>query len=184
LLWDKVDWRFVGIAAIGSVVGAFVAGPVAVRLPEMWMQLILGFGLLYLIWAPKPKKEIRIPGLSPDARTAVMAVFISMLTIIIGAAGVLFSAIRRRGGHAKEGVLADQSFIMLMQHMLKMGVFALAGFSFGPYLPLVAGMIVMGLLGTYVGVMLMKKMSTVWFDYAFKAVVTLLAIAMLGKALL
>lgn len=184
LLWDKVDWRFVGIACVGSVIGAFIAGPVAVRLPEVWLQVILGLGLLYLVWAPKPKKEFKIPGLSPDAMTAVLAVFISMLTLIIGAAGVLFNAIRRRGGRAKEGVLADQSFIMLAQHILKMTVFALAGFTFGPYLPLLVGMIAMGLLGTWVGVNLMKRIQTVWFDRAFKVVVTMLAFGMLAKAAL
>ena len=182
LLWKYVDWRFVGVAAIGSVLGAALAGPVAVNLSEMWLQLILGFGLLYLVWAPKPKSEIKIPGLTPDVVAMIMTTIISMLTIMIGAAGVLFNAIRRRGGRAKEGVLADQSFIMLMQHILKMAVFAVAGFVFGPYIPLVLGMIAMGLLGTFVGVTMMKRMSSAWFERVFKVVVTVLAFSMLAKA--
>ncbi len=185
LLFKHVDWRFVGIAGVGSVLGALLAGPVAVNLNDNAMQLLLGLGLLYLIWAPKPKKPLSIPflnRLNPDVRTAIMAILISMVTILIGAAGVLFSAIRRRGGLPKEAVLADQSFIMLCQHILKMLVFGLAGFVFGPYLPLIIPMVCMGLLGTFVGVVLMKKMSSHVFDIIFKAVVTVLAIAMLAKA--
>lgn len=185
LLLKHVDWRFVGIATCGSILGAFLAGPIAVNLNENAMQLLLGLGLLYLIWAPKPKKPLAIPFLnrvSADARTAIMAVMISMITILIGAAGVLFSAIRKRGGLGKEAVLADQSFIMLCQHILKMLVFGLAGFVFGPYLPLIVPMIAMGLLGTFVGVVMLKKMSSDVFDTIFKAVVTALAVAMLAKA--
>lgn len=185
LLFRHVDWRFVGVAFVGSVLGALLAGPVAVSLNENAMQALLGLGLLYLVWAPKPRKSLQIPVLSrlnTDLRTAILAVFISMVTILIGAAGVLFSAIRKRGGHGKEAVLADQSFIMLGQHILKMLVFGLAGFAFGPYLPLVVPMIAMGLLGTFVGVVLMKRMSALWFDRIFKGVITLLAVAMLARA--
>ncbi len=185
LLFKYVDWRFVGIAGVGSLLGALLAGPVAVNLNDNAMQLLLGLGLLYLIWAPKPKKPLSIPVLNKlgaDARTAIMAVLISIITILIGAAGVLFSAIRRRGGLAKEAVLADQSYIMLCQHILKMLVFGLAGFAFGPYLPLIVPMVCMGLLGTFVGVVMMKKISSEVFDTIFKAVITLLAIAMLAKA--
>lgn len=183
LLFDKVDWRFVSVAVAGSVVGAFLAGPVAVNLPEAWMQGILGVGILYLVWAPKPKKPFEIPGVKPDMMVAIMAVVISVLTMLIGAAGVLFNAIRKRGGRAKEGVLADQSWLMLCQHLLKVLVFGVAGFVFGPYLPLIGCMMVMGLIGTFVGVKLMKKMSNANFDKAFKVMVTLLAAGMLWKAL-
>lgn len=185
LLWKHVDWRFVAVAGLGSVLGALLAGPVAVNLNDNAMQLLLGLGLLYLIWAPKPKKSLEFPllkRLSPDARTAILAVVISMVTILIGAAGVLFSAIRKRGGLGKEAVLADQSFIMLCQHILKMLVFGLAGFTFGPYLPLIVPMVAMGLLGTFVGVVMMKKMASHVFDVIFKGVVTVLAVAMLAKA--
>lgn len=183
LLFDKVDWRFVGVAVAGSVVGAMVAGPVAVSLPEAWMQGVLGVGILYLVWAPKPKKPLEIPGVKPDMMVAIMAVGISVLTMLIGAAGVLFNAIRKRGGRAKEGVLADQSWLMLVQHILKVVVFGLAGFVFAPYIPLICCMMAMGLCGTYVGVKLMKKMSNDAFDKVFKGMVTLLAFGMLWKAL-
>lgn len=183
LLWKYVDWRFIGVGAVGSILGAFLAGPVAVNLPEAAMQLMLGVGILYLVWAPKPKKPFVIPGVKPEMMTVVMAAAISVLTMLIGAAGVLFNALRKRGGRAKEGVLADQSWLMLLQHVLKVVVFGLAGFVFGPYLLLIGCMMVMGLTGTYVGVMLMKRMQTEWFDRLFKGVVTLLAIVMVGKAL-
>lgn len=171
LLWKKVDWKFVGVVAFGSVLGAFVAGPLAVQLPENGLRILLGLGLLYLAWAPKMKAKV------PDfpGKLVILAMAISIVTMVIGAAGVLYNAIRRRAGHDKERVLADQSAIMAVQHALKMLVFGLWGFVFWPYIPLVACMAAMGMVGTFAGVVLMKKMSSGVFDHIFKLVVTILA---------
>lgn len=174
MLWEEVDWSFVGWAAFGSVLGALIAGPVAVNLPPRIMLVVLGVGLLYLVWAPKMKFSFEFKG-----KTVVMAMVISIVTMVIGAAGVLFNAIRRRGGRAKEGVLADQSAIMLLQHALKVLVFGLYGFVFAPYVPLMVTMMVTAVCGTWVGVHLMKRMENQWFDWTFKTVVTVLAGKML-----
>ncbi len=160
-----------------------MVGPVAVNMPETYMQGVLAIGLLYLVWAPKPKKPFSVPGLSPDALVVVMAVVVSILSMLIGAAGVLFKAVRRRDGRSKEGVMADQSWLMLLQHGLKIVVFGLGGFVFAPYLPLIGCMMLMGFCGTLVGVYLMKKMSNEAFDAIFKYLVTFLAGIMLWKAL-
>lgn len=182
LLWRHVDWKFVAVGGLGSVGGALVAGPVAVQLPAVWMRCVLALGLLYLVWAPKPKRVVTIPGLKPAHMTFVVAVLTSIVSMLIGAAGVLFSAIRKRGGRPKEAVLADQSWLMLVQHMLKVVVFGLAGFVFGPYLGLVGAMICCGLVGTWVGVTVLRRMESVWFDRVFKAMVTALAALMLAQA--
>jgi uncharacterized protein len=180
-LYSLVDWRFVGLVAIGSVVGAAMAGPVAVHLNETYMQVVLGLGLLYLVWAPKPKGEV-LPFIPTKYKTVALALVTSMVTMIIGAAGVLFAAIRRRGGREKEAVLADQSAIMLLQHGLKVLVFGLFGFAFGPYLPLLVGMAVAGLLGTWLGVNVLKKMNSGWFDALFTCMVSIVAGILLARA--
>ncbi|MCA3244425.1 MAG: TSUP family transporter [Alphaproteobacteria bacterium] len=181
MLYRLVDWRFVGLVALGSVVGAVLAGPVAVHLNETAMQVVLGLGLLYLVWAPKPQGEV-LPWIPARLKTVGLALVTSMVTMIIGAAGVLFAAIRRRSGRAKEAVLADQSAIMLLQHGLKVGVFGLFGFAFGPYLPLLAAMALAGLVGTWVGVNVLRKISNAWFDHAFRLVVSIVAGILLARA--
>lgn len=177
-----VDWRFVGLVAMGSVVGAAVAGPVAVSFNETTMQVVLACGLLFLVWAPKPTKEF-LPFIPAKYKTIVLALVTSFITMIIGAAGVLFAAIRRRSGHDKQAVLADQSAIMALQHGLKVLVFGSLGFAFAPYLPLLAAMAVAGLLGTWVGVTLLRKISNAWFDHLFKLVVSIVAGALLVRAI-
>lgn len=177
LLWKQIDWPFVGMAVVGSVLGAFMVGPLAVSLPEVPMRVVLGLGLLYLVWAPK---KVKLPDFR--GKVLLLAVVTSMVSMLIGAAGVLFSAVRRRDGATKERALADQSAIMLVQHLLKVLVFGLFGFVFGPYLWLVGMMAVCGLAGTYVGVQLMTRMQNVWFDRVFKAVVSAVAVAMLVTA--
>lgn len=180
LLRKFIDWPYVLVVMAGSVVGAAIAAPVATSLPENALRVVLGVGILYLVWAPKLKGELKIPFVGPRGKLWIMAVFVSIITMVIGAAGVLFNIIRRRSGIDKKAVLADQSAIMLVQHLLKMLAYGLYGFVFGPYIALVVAMACMGLVGTYVGVTLLNKMSNVWFDHIFKLVVTVLG----GKLLI
>ena len=179
LLIKNADWRFIGIVALGSIVGAVAAGPLAVSLPETLSKVLLGLGLLYLVWMPKLKGSWNFPG-----KTVVLAVVTSMVSMVIGAAGVLFSAIRKRDDRAKEQILADQSFCMMVQHGLKVLVFGAYGFAFGPYLPLLAAMVAMGMAGTLMGVYLLKRMNSIWFDHVFKLVVSILAGKLLVDAFL
>ncbi len=180
LLRRFIDWPYVLVVMAGSVVGAAIAAPIATSLPENVLRVILGAGILYLVWAPKPKKELKIPLMGPRGKLWLMAVCVSIITMVIGAAGVLFNVIRRRSGIDKKAVLADQSAIMLVQHILKMVAYGAYGFVFWPYIPLVVAMACMGLVGTYAGVNLLNKMSNVWFDHIFRLVVTVLG----GKLLI
>ena len=176
------DWHYVSVVAVGSLAGACIAAPLAVSLNPTALQIILGLGLLYLVWAPKLKQSYTF-GLKPKARMVVLAVLTSIVSMVIGAAGVLFAAIRKRSGHSKEQLLADQSSIMTVQHGLKIIAFGGFGFAFGPYLPLLVAMALAGLVGTWFGVVILKKVNADWFDHLFKLVVTIMALLLLVKAL-
>ncbi len=172
------DWSFVGVAMLGSGVGAMMAGPLAVHIPPFWAHVLLGVGLLYLVWAPK---KLALP--SFRGKVILVACLTSFVSMLIGAAGVLFAALRRQDGVAKEGILADQSILMLTQHGLKFLVFGVAGFAYAPYIPLLVGMAAAGLCGTMLGLSILKRMQPVWFDGLFKLMVSILAGKLLVDAL-
>ena len=181
MLYKFVDWRFVGYVVLGSLLGAALIGPFAVQLQGAWIEVLLGLGLLYLVWWPKPKTQA-FAWIPERYRTFALAIVTSMVSMLIGAAGVLFAAIRRRSGRQKEAVLADQSAIMLVQHSLKVLVFGAYGFVFAPYIPLLIAMGLAGVLGTWLGVKVLWRMESVWFDYLFKLVVSIMAGLLLAKA--
>ncbi|MGB0732322.1 MAG: TSUP family transporter, partial [Pontibacterium sp.] len=73
---------------------------------------------------------------------------------------------------------------MTVQHILKLAVFAFVGFSLVSWLPLVAAMIVSGMLGTWMGLKVLNKLSARYFDKIFKGLITVLAIRLIWQALL
>ncbi len=179
-LYRLIDWRFVGAVIAGSAVGSFTAGPILVNLPEQALQFILAMGLLYLVWGPKPKASEAKP---TPIRTAILGFGLSILSMAIGAAAVFFAALRKQKGLPKEQILADQSAIMCAQSIFKALAFGLFGFAFGPYIPLIIAMMMCGMLGSWLGVKLLKRMSYTWFDHLFKLVVSIMAGILLVRAL-
>ncbi len=68
---------------------------------------------------------------------------------------------------------------MVVQHSLKLIIFGLLGFAFGPYIPLLAMIIGSGLLGTLAGRHLLLKTSEELFSKLLNLVLTLLALRLL-----
>ena len=58
---------------------------------------------------------------------------------------------------------------------MKILTFGLLGFAFAPYLPLMIGMILLGITGTWLGKNILTSMSENVFRLAFNTVLTLLA---------
>ena len=179
LLWRHVDkWLVAGIA-VGSLIGAMLAGPWVMQIPADAVSVVLGLGLLFLVWAPKGKG---LPAWVPYP-TVLLGVLTSMMSMVIGGAGMLFAAILQRQNRPKFEVLANQSVSLCLQHGLKTIVFALFGFAFVQHLPLLVGMLAMGWLGTWVGTQYLQKVSQAKFNLIFKWVVTVLAVRMLAIVL-
>ena len=64
---------------------------------------------------------------------------------------------------------------MTLQHALKVLAFGLLGFAFGPYLALIAAMIVSGFIGTVLGRQVLSKLGAAYFRPVLSAVLLLLA---------
>ena len=71
---------------------------------------------------------------------------------------------------------------MVIQHSLKILVFGLLGFSFGPWLPLLAIMIAAGYFGTLLGSHLTEWVSEDVFRKILRIILTILAINLLLSA--
>ena len=71
---------------------------------------------------------------------------------------------------------------MTIQHGLKIVAFGVAGFAFGPYLPLLAGLLGFGFAGTYLGRHLLDKLPERAFRIGLKAILTAIALRLLYGA--
>lgn len=170
MFWRYVDWSLIGGFLIGSMFGALAGANLVIDLPEALLNGLLAVGLLYLVWAPKWKNTVKVPGLM-----VYVGFFTTMISMVIGAAGVLMNAFLVRAGHEKKAVLANQAVSICALHAFKTLAFAWAGFAFHDHLPLLGTMMVAGWLGTYVAGRLVMKLSEETFRMVVKWVITVLA---------
>ena len=85
---------------------------------------------------------------------------------------------------AVKALVATHAAGMTVQHFLKVLAFAIAGFAFAQWLPLVAAMIASGYLGTVYGSVWLERLPEETFRRWFKVGITLLALDMIRRGLL
>lgn len=179
LLWRHLSLPLLLAFAVGAVAGAAAGSVVLVRLPEPAMQLILGGFILLLAWVPVPRlHRVSRSGLG------VVAAITSALTLFVGATGPLVAAFLRALRLDRLQYVATFSTCMLLQHGLKVGVFALAGFAFAPWVPFLAAMLIAVFAGSWLGRHVLVRMDNVLFHRALAVVLTVLALRLLYTGML
>ncbi|MBV1900999.1 MAG: sulfite exporter TauE/SafE family protein [Kordiimonadaceae bacterium] len=177
LLRAHVNWQLVLYFLVGSVVGAFIGGQVVVSLPVAYIQLILGVFILYSTWGPKPKLER-----ANEKVLLVCGLLSTILTMFVGATGPFVSVVLKRMNLGKFIQVATMSSCLVLQHSAKVVVFALLGFSFAPYVPLIVLLVAVGFVGTVIGRQLLDRISEALFTKILSVVLTLLAVRLLWFA--
>lgn len=157
---------FIGGAGIGAAIGARV-----VLVLPLWILLaLLAIFVLYGTWSP----GFRSAKPSRKKFFAVGAVS-SFVTMFVGATGPLIAPFVAAACAERRQVVATHAMLMSIQHGIKVLAFGVLGFAFGPYLPLLIGLLVFGFLGTAVGGMLLAKLPEHIFRSGLRAVLTILA---------
>ena len=179
LTWSHVDRALVVQFMLGALVGAFIASFIVVQLPLTAIQIAIGCFILWIVWAPQSKGS----GLSPIG-AVIAGVLTTILTMFVGATGPLVGGLVYRSDSPKLTKVATMAAVLSGQHLLKGVVFALVGFSFYEWLPLILMMIASGALGTWIGLNVLKKISSERFNTLFRLVITLLALRLLWQGFL
>ncbi|OBS10090.1 sulfite exporter TauE/SafE family protein [Acidihalobacter prosperus] len=164
--------RVVGLFTLGGLIAAPATVLLLGRLSPHWIPLFVGFFILALTWLPLPHFAQRTGPLW----LIVGGLVTTLITVLAGATGPLVSAWLGRDQGDRWHYTANFSSCMTLQHALKLIAFALAGFAFLPWLPLLALMIGCGYLGTLTGLKLLGRLRDVHFKPLFRIVMTLLAL--------
>lgn len=161
----------------GSLVGAAAGAALVVQLPDAPLKMALGVFVIAVTWWKIPGFD-RLGG----AGLAVGASVVAFLTMFLGATGPLLSAFfAQLMPNDRKALVATHAAGMTVQHGLKVLAFALAGFSFGSWAPMVAAMIVSGYLGTVYGSRLLEKLPEKQFRFWFKVGLTALALDLVRR---
>lgn len=173
VMWRHVRWSLLLPFAVGSCLGAGLGGQLVVTLPTAVLELGLGGFILYLAVGKVP--TIRTGGMALGGAVS------SFLTMFFGATGPFVGAWLRAVGLDRHTHVATHSACMSLQHGLKIAVFGLLGFAYGPYLGLVAAMVASGFLGTLLGRWLLDRLGERQFGRILQVILIVLALRLLWQ---
>ena len=125
-----------------------------------------------------PSRAFRLPG-----HFAIFGALQTFLALFVGVAGPLSGAFLANTGLPKDRLVITHGTVMTVTHLCKILVFGFVGFSFAPYLPLIAGMIGAAALGSWCGTRLRDRVSENLFRKVFRIVISLLCLRMIVDAL-
>ena len=162
---------------IGTLIGSYIGGKALFAL-EIWvLQVILGVFVLYATWAPKFKSSN--PG---PAKFFGCGVFGGFATMFVGGTGPLLAPFVNAACKERQQVVSTHASLMTFQHLFKVILFGVLGFSFGPYIPLLVGLVSFGVCGTIVGKKVLDKLPEKVFRIGLQTILTLLAARLLYAA--
>ncbi|MDH3241079.1 MAG: sulfite exporter TauE/SafE family protein [Alphaproteobacteria bacterium] len=171
LMARSVLYAVVPAFVIGSVIGAAIGARLVIALPLWLLLAVLGLFVLYGTWSPGfrssrpgPMKFLAVGGVS------------SFVTMFVGATGPLIAPFVAAACGDRRQVVSTHAMLMSVQHGIKVLAFGILGFAFGPYVPLLAGLLAFGFLGTYVGGRVLLRLPERIFRLGLRLILTLLAL--------
>ncbi len=167
-----VRWDLSGAFFAGACAGAAIGSRFVIALPEKLLPVLLGVFILLVTWTPM--RRLRLPG-----RFLTLGAVQTFVSLFVGAAGPLVTPLLLREGLERDRLVATHATMMSALHTLKVVTFAALGFALGPYLPLLAAMVVSTTLGSWAGTRLRAKVPEARFRQALKVLLTFLALRLI-----
>lgn len=175
----QIDWGIFIQFFFGAALGATVGSNFVLSFPTDYIPVLLGCIILLMTWLPVSKIGFQFPG-----NFFSVGAFQSFIALFIGSPGPLTVSILFRKGLSRDRIVTTNAALMTGLHFIKVLTFGLLGFVFGPYLLLIAGMMVCVTLGSFIGTRLRGKVSETFFRKALRILLTLLALRMIIRVLL
>jgi uncharacterized membrane protein YfcA len=131
------------------------------------VQLALGVFIIWAVFAKLPPIQQRYVLLG--------GVVSSFLTMFFGATGNFIAAMVKSMNLDPVPHVATHSLMMTFQHLIKVLIFGLIGFQFGPYMILIFGMVISGFIGTVIGSRFLTKAGERYFKPVLNTILFLAA---------
>lgn len=172
--WRHIEWRLVPSIALGAVAGAALGAGIYSRLSLDWLPALIGVLILLLTWVPLPAPRGR-----GRLSLLLLGFYQAGLGMIAGATGPLGAAVLARYGEQRDWLVVNTAVYMSLSHVVRAAAFGLLGFQFAPWLPLLFGMIVASVAGSWVGTRLRQYVPQANFQRWFRILISVLALRMI-----
>lgn len=172
--WRDIDPGIIPAFVVGALAGAWLGAEVYQRLDMHWLPAVIGLFILVFTWAPLP--AVRGGG---QLSLLLLGFYQTGLGMVAGATGPVGAAVLLRRNTARDWLVVNTAVYMTLNHAIRVAAFVALGFSFAAWWPLLSGMIVAGILGSWVGTRLRHLVPQMNFQRLFRWMVTLLALRMI-----
>jgi uncharacterized membrane protein YfcA len=170
LMSRRVLYSVVPAFIIGTLIGAAIGAHVVLTLPVWLLLALLALFVLYGTWSPGFRSAR--PGAGKFLAVGAVSSFVTMF---VGATGPLIAPFVAAASAERRQVVATHAMLMSVQHGVKVVAFGILGFAFGPYVPLLIGLLAFGFLGTFVGGRVLARLPEHVFRNGLRIILTLLA---------
>lgn len=177
IMLRHVKYTLIPAFLVGTLIGSAIGGKTFVALETWVLQAVLGVFVLYATWAPKFRSSN--PG---PAKFFGVGVAGGFATMFIGGSGPLVAPFVNAACDERQQVVATHASLMTFQHLFKVVAFGVLGFAFGPYVPLLVGLLAFGALGTLAGRHILNRLPEHVFRIGLQTILTLLALRLLYQA--
>lgn len=171
LAWSLI-WRYsILLVPFGAVALALVSS-----VPEDAITVLIGCFVLLATWRPQWLQVGAHPeAINRNRRFILLGGAVGFLNILVGAVGPFIAPFFLNMDLSRQAIVGTKAACQGFGHLVKILLFGLAGFAFAAFLPLLALLIPMVLLGTWVGTRLLERVNERVFTRLFKTVLTLVA---------
>ena len=178
VLRRHVNWAKLGAFSAGAILGTGLGAAIAVRLSSGILLTGLGLFVIASTWIPLPRLAT-----IGKAGMAVIGAATSFVGMFFGVTAPINAALLSNSFDKRQTLVGSLAAINGAQHGFKIVGFAVVGFHFLPWLPLILVMIASGFLGTLVGTRILHRLPEQNFRLALKLALTALALELLYRGL-
>jgi uncharacterized membrane protein YfcA len=172
--WRHIDRAMVVPVVTGAIAGAAVGGGIYRSLNLDWLPLIIGVFILVITWLP-----LAVPSGRGGVALVALGFYQTGLGMVAGATGPLGAAVLAGRNSARDWLVVNTAVYMTINHLVRSFAFGLMGFTFFAWLPLVVGMVLASVAGSWLGTRLRRFLPQRNFQLAFKLLLTALALRMI-----
>lgn len=173
LFRQYIEWRIAGPFLVGSAIAVLVASRLFFALPETAIAIAIAIVMLIAIWLPgvRWRPKIRHPW-------AVVGFVHSFLSTLF-AYGALLHAVILHTGLARRQIVGTMAAALTGMSLFKIVGYSFNGFDYRPYVATIAISLLAAIVGTWVGKLIIDRISEATFRFVFRALVTVTAIRLL-----
>lgn len=175
---SHIAWGVVRRHALLLVPGGLVGLQIAEALPRRVGRALIGGFALIATWLPGLLKP-RVGGSFPIRGFYGVGAVHGLLNMPLGATGPMIAPFFKAAFESRQDVVGTFAASQVIGHLVKIGLFGLAGFVFTEHLGLIGVGAIGVTVGSWVGTGLLGRLSDRAFAVLFRVTVTLAALRLL-----